>query len=159
MEGFAFGAIAAVILGASQILAALAIGESGSHVFRLWGSVLLSERAMSQPDVGAALLGGVVVLVLYGVLVGALYGLVLSLMSDAWRTSWARQLAMGGGAGLFAYLLVYQLVARSAFPWFMDEPQVTAAVLFILFFGLPLGALYLIGERSARSLSIIPSAT
>ena len=73
---------------------------------------------------------------------GLVYGIVNAwVREDTQQNPWA-QAALGTLFGAALYAVHFQLIARAAYPWFLDVPQYPQLAMHALAFGLPLGLIY-----------------
>lgn len=155
-EGALFGLVAGIILGVAEVIAAAAMGVKALQPIRMFASVVLGQEALTTTSLAGALVAGIVVHLVLSTLFGALYGMVNATFSKETETSYARQAGLGllFGAGL--WIVNFQIIARIAYPWFLDETsQGLQVVLHAVAFGLPLALMYTLAERRVQ----MPHAT
>lgn len=144
------------VLFASAVLLAL----GGEVATRLAASVLLGSAALepARLDVWGAITVALPVHVTLSALLAALHRRLHAAMPAALRVSARAQAVAGGLFGLLVYLVNVQLIARRAYPWFLDAPQLRLAALHALLFGLPLGLLAAIASRERARVKLAPAA-
>jgi hypothetical protein len=157
LEGIGFGLIAGVIMAIAMVIGFAAVGEPPINVFRLISSLVLGQQALTNTTPGDAIAVGTIVHLCISALFGVIYGLLCSSLTRDWQVDWARQAGLGAGYGAAIYLLNWQLIARGRFPWFLDTPQFLVFAVHVLFYGLPLGLMYVAAERRAHHLPMGPT--
>lgn len=127
--------------------AALTLGPAES--VRLAASVLLGEHALDDAlDLGAAITMALLAHPVLAGLFGWLYGALHGSMVPAARVRSDLQALAGVLFGIGLWFVDVQLVARLAYPWFVDDvSQLGLAALHALFFGLPLGLFFAAAAR------------
>jgi hypothetical protein len=150
-EGIAFGLITGVVFAAVEMAAAAGAGESPIMPLRMFASVVLGREGLSPvtPDGTAALVGGVTHLAL-SALFGVIYGVFNARLTPRTQTHWLRESLIGVLYGAGLYLVNIQLIARVAYPWFLEQPQLPSLLAHAFLFGLPLGLLFAKAERRVR---------
>ena len=88
---------------------------------------------------------------------GLIYCLITARTSETTKRSWGTQAGIGALYGMALWLVNFQIVARIAYPWFLDAPQTAQAMLHALFFGLPLGLAYAGAGRRLRPIRRAPT--
>lgn len=147
-EGIGFGLLAGVIFAVVQIIAAVAMGMSALEPMRMFASVLFGAAAL-QFGPGAALIAGGIIHLVLAAIFGVVYGLINARLPLEAHTNAGTQVVLGLVYGAALWLVTYQIIARVAYPWFLDANQLAQFLLHAIFFGLPLGLLYAAGERRA----------
>lgn len=151
-EGLTAGLVAGVVLACAEVIAAGAMGMPIETPFRMFASLGLGQEAM---DAGATSLGEVVLvggIVHFGLsaLFGLGYGLFNLVIPERKRDSGWAQAGLGVTYGAALFLVNFHVIARVAYPWFLDAPQTLQLGLHALAFGLPLGVLYAASEHAVR---------
>ncbi|MCX4243472.1 hypothetical protein OEB96_22765 [Paraliomyxa miuraensis] len=141
----------------AEIIAAMAAGLRPLLPLRMAASVVIGPEALTTTTVAGAIVAGVVVHLLASTLFGAIYGLVNSSFSQETETSYARQAGLGMLYGVALWIATFQIIARIAYPWFLDTSQGLQVVLHALTFGLPLALMYALAERRVQL--VRPQAT
>lgn len=136
LAGVCAGVIAgAVYLVAQSILAGTVSGDTWLPLRRIC-AILLGDDVLSGADFGMEL-AGIGLLVHFAVSI--VYGRFVDLaVRDA---PLAKATVVGGFVGLALYLVVFELVAQFAFPWFRNSPDGITAMDHVLF-GVICGAAY-----------------
>jgi len=147
--GVMSGLLAGVILACVEVIATAGVGQSALSPFRMAASIVLGRQALEAASVGTVLIVGVVVHLILSALFGILYGLVVSGMSTSNREDSFRQSLAGFMFGAALWLVNFQLIARLAYPWFLDTNQVLQVIAHAVFFGVPLGLICAAAERQA----------
>jgi hypothetical protein len=158
LEGIGFGLIAGLIMAIAMVIGFAAVGEPPINVFRLISSLVLGQEALTQTSAANAVAIGTITHLVIAAFFGLIYGLLNSSFPSDWQTDWAKQSGLGAGYGAIIYILTFQLIARGRFPWFLDYPQFLIFVIHVLFYGLPLGLMYVAAERRAHHLPMGPTA-
>ncbi len=148
-EGLGYGVAAGVIFGAAEMVISASMGVSPVVPLRMFASVVTGQGALTADTVAILAVGVVTHLAL-----SALFGLIFAvLVAGLFRGSIGRlgaQAALGLAYGALLYAVDFQVIARIAYPWFLDVPQLQALIKHALFFGLPLGLMLGITERAVR---------
>jgi hypothetical protein len=117
--------------------------REGIEVGILAGLVLATAELIAGPVTANELLRiGIPIHLGLSAAFGLIYGLINSQVSeDVQQNPWA-QAAIGIAFGAAIYALDFQGVARFAYPWLLDVPQLPQLAMHALAFGLPLGLIY-----------------
>jgi hypothetical protein len=78
---------------------------------------------------------------------GALYSVFLSYRARETQTGFAREAGMGMLYGLVLWAFNFYIVAPALFPWFLQAPPLTQALLHATCYGLPLGMMFAAATR------------
>jgi hypothetical protein len=116
----------------------------------VWG-----EAAISSTSLGAVIFVGGIAHLALSAIFGGIYGLGDAQFSERTRRSYGSQVIYGLLFGAALWFVNFQIIARLAYPWFLDVPQVLAMVKHALFYGLPLGIAYAASERHAARRLVI----
>jgi hypothetical protein len=143
------GIAAGIVFALVQMAESAVAGEPALTPLRLFGSVVLGQAALNVTFGFVAIAGAVVHLVLSATY-GAIYGALNARVPPRRRRSVADQALAGLVYGTAIWLVNFQLIARFAYPWFLDEPQDLEWMTHALFFGLPLGLMYAAVARLTR---------
>ncbi len=144
--GIGFGLIAGIIFAVGEVVLALAMGMPALEPFRMFASVVFGAGALEFGPWAALIGGGIVHLVLAG-LFGLIYGLINTRLPLEAHTNAGTQTVLGLVFGAAIWILNFQIIARVAYPWFLDLPQFMQFLLHAVLFGVPLGLLYAAAER------------
>jgi hypothetical protein len=147
-EGIGFGLIAGAIFIVAWMLASVAAGQSAMGPFRMSAGVLFGAGALDY-GAGSALLAGALVGIVLSAIFGAIYGLINARLPLDAHTNTGTQAVLGLVYGAVVWLVMMQIIARIAWPWFLDMNQLLMFILHVAFFGLPLGLMYAASERRA----------
>jgi hypothetical protein len=147
-EGVGFGLIAGAVFAAVWMLASAAAGQSPVAPLRMAAGVVFGTGALDF-GAGTAVIAGVIVGAVLSALFGLIYGLINSRIPLGSHTSWGTQAVLGLIYGAVVWLVMIQIIARIAWPWFLDANQLLQFVLHTVFFGLPLALMYAASERRA----------
>lgn len=146
-EGLISGLIAGAVFAMAEVIVAAVMGMSPLMPFRMFASVVFGRGALDGMSIGLAfVLGGIVHFVLSSVY-GMIYGWFTNRLSSENRASWARQGAIGVVYGIVLWVVNFQIIARLAYPWFLEANQVLQALVHALFYGLPVGLVTCAAER------------
>ena len=148
-EGVGFGVIAGVIFAVMEIIAAAAMGMPLLMPLRMFASVLLGQDAMMTANLSSVVAVGVIAHLALSAIFGAIYGLLDARLPGQTQRSYGRQAIYGLLFGAALWFVNFQIIARIAYPWFLDAPQFLQVALHAICFGLPLGLFYAAGERRA----------
>jgi hypothetical protein len=148
-DAVAGGVVAGLPFCAVEILFAAIAGRPPLVPFRYAASLLMGPSAFHVSPVMAVTVG-----VLLHLGLCSAYGGIYSLVSPARPHAGdvQRNTEFGRGA-LFAFLLWlfnFQIVARSAYPWFMQLSQPLQAVVHVVFFGVPLAVMKISSRRRPK---------
>lgn len=149
-EGIGFGLLAGAIFGAMEVVAAAAMGDPPLMPVRMFASTVLGQSALMETPASTAIPVGLIAHVVLSAIFGLTYGLFNAQLSDDTETSYGRQAGLGVLFGGVLWFVNFQIIARIAYPWFLDAPQGLQAMMHAVFFGLPLGLMYAAGERRAH---------
>ncbi|MFW5739483.1 MAG: hypothetical protein ACOC1F_03865 [Myxococcota bacterium] len=155
-EGIGFGILAGLIFALVEIIAAAAMGNPVFGPFRMFASIVLGSAALQTVSLGTAIIVGSFVHVVLSGLFGLAYGLFNSRLSTETETSWSRQVLLGLAFGGLVWLVNFQIIARIAYPWFLNAPQFLQLVMHALFFGVSLAIMY---AAAARRVQHLPGVT
>jgi small-conductance mechanosensitive channel len=148
-EGIGFALIAGAIFTAVWIIAAAATGQSPLSPIRTIASVFFGASAFDF-GAGTAILAAALVGVVLSAIFGAIYGLINARLPLEAHTNVGTQAVIGLVFGAALWLVMVQIIARFAFPSYLEETnQLGQFLLHTLFFGLPLGLFYGSAERRA----------
>jgi hypothetical protein len=75
------------------------------------------------------------------------------------QTSGWSQAAIGIIYGVALHVVNFHVIARAAYPWFLDANQYMQLVMHALAYGLPLGLLYALAERRAHPIGRMAATT
>lgn len=156
-EGAGLGLIAGLLFAIVEMLASAAMGAPAWMPLRMFASVVLGQDALTTTSLGTAVVVGTITHLVLAALFGFIYGLLCSGLSSESRTNTARQSALGLLFGTALWLVNFQIIARLAYPWFLDTNQVAQWLMHALAYGLPLGLMLAGSER--RVLRVRPAAT
>lgn len=145
-EGIGFGLLAGIIFAVAEVIAAVAMGMPALEPFRMFASVLFGAGALEFGP-GAALIAGAIIHLILAAIFGVIYGLINTRLPLEAHTNWGSQIVLGLVYGAALWLVTFQIIARIAYPWFLETNQLAQFLLHAIFFGLPLGLLYATGER------------
>jgi hypothetical protein len=148
-EGVGYGIVAGVIFAAMEIVAAVAMGMPAAMPMRMFASVVWGGTAMSTASFGTVIFVGGIAHLALSAISGGIYGLGDALFSAHTRKSYGSQIVFGLLFGAAVWFVNFQIIARLAYPWFLDAPQGLQLAMHSLFFGLPLGVMYAAAERHA----------
>lgn len=149
-NGLGLGMAAGGVLLVAEVIAAVAGGESVLTPLRLASSVLLGQQGLTGL-LGASVVVGLLFHFILSAALGLAYTSINKRLSPEGRTSLARQAAVGMLFGVAVWLVNFQIIARLLYPWFLGPSQLVQVLLHALFFGLPLGVLFAVGEQQRRA--------
>lgn len=149
-EGAGYGVIAGTAFAVAQVISALVQGQSVETPFRMFAGIMLGDSAFNGTSAALAIFVGAVVLVALSAAFGFFYGVYNSALSSETRRSWNRQAMLGVLYGFMLWLVNFQFFARAHYPWFLEGPQGPQLAILTLFYGLPLGLMYVAAERRTR---------
>lgn len=152
-----FGLLAGAILVVFEILVALIVGDGATRPLRQYASVVLQEDALTHSAPGIAVAVGLAVHLAVSAAWAVLFRLLGGGFGPGVQVSWAYQLLAGAVLGFVVYFIDYQIIGRLAFPWLLEQDQLTALVLRVLFYGMPLGTLFFFGTRRDKSIVLTAS--
>jgi hypothetical protein len=130
------------------MLASVAAGQSAMGPFRMAAGVFFGSGAL-QFGAGSALLAGALVGIVVSAVFGVIYGLINARLPLEAHTNTGTQAVLGLVFGAAVWLVMIQILARIAWPWFLEANQLLQFILHAVFFGLPLGLMYAASERRA----------
>jgi hypothetical protein len=130
----------------AQTVAMAAAGTPGATPLRLFATIVAGEMPLTRVSSAWALVGLVVHFGL-SIAFGAVYGALNTSTTEARREDYAVQAGTGAAYGLALWLFNFQIVARLAYPWFLETPQLVQAILHVVFFGVPLALVFAGAER------------
>lgn len=148
-EGIGYGIVAGIIFGTTEIVASAIMGNPAVMPLRMFASVVWGQAAMSTPSVGSVILVGGLAHLALSAIFGGIYGLGDALFSAQTRKSYGIQIVYGLLFGIALWFVNFQIIARAAYPWFLDAPQGLQLAMHAVFYGLPLGIMYAASERHA----------
>ena len=157
-DGVGFGITAGMVLAMAHMAEAVATGFPALSPYRLYASAFVGRYALDELTIGAATFVGLAVHLTLAAIFGAAYMLLVSRRSLETRIGWLRQAGMGLLFGLGLWVVNVQLIARAFYPWFLDEPQVSLALLHAVAFGLPVALMSVVAERRDRMVPVTPAA-
>src|SRR3954470_18894885 len=121
-ETSVLGIAAGIPFAIAQMAVAVVTGLPALTPFRLFASIVLGQAALSLPLGFAAIAGAAVHLVL-SMAYGAIYGALNEAVLSERRVRLAGQAFAGLLYGTLIWLVDVQLIARAAYPWFLEAPQ------------------------------------
>ena len=142
-----YGVAAGIVMALVEVIASVAGGLGPLLPFRMAASVVLGDGALGRTSTGVAFVVGLLVHMVLSAIFGLIYGALNARGSQATRVSWGRESVLGLIYGLAIWLVDFQIIARSAYPWFLGTAQFLQAITHALFYGLPLTLMYVMGER------------
>jgi hypothetical protein len=145
--GAAAGVLAGIVFVIMLVVSAAMNEQNPFAPLGMFASLLLGRQAFTAPS-SDALLVGTLVTVFLSTLYGTVFAFLNLRLSESRRIDWGFQAVLGGAYGAVLWLVNFQGFSRLLFPWLADAPQLVLLVSHVLFFGLPLGLLYAIFERS-----------
>ncbi len=148
------GLLAGVVFGIAQIAGAALADASPVLPIRMAASVVMGPAALTTSALEAAVAAGVVTHLVLGSLFGLFFGIANMRSGAHVRTDPGRQGVYGIFFGILLWLVNFQLIARAAYPWFLDTPQLLQAVMHALFYGLPLGVTYAATEKRVPAVAL-----
>lgn len=146
-EGALAGALAGIVFGLAQILAAAATGDPAVTPFRGAASLLFGAGGLDDLAAPTAIAVGSLIHLVLSLVFGWAFGLVSAALTADLRRSWFMGAVLGAAYGTLLWLVNFHAVARLAFPWLLALPQGTQWLLHAVFFGVPLGLLLASAER------------
>lgn len=149
-RGIIFGIIAGIVLGLVEIGGSAWGGLSAILPVRMSASILLGWAAIQNISDTIAWIAGVFIHLVLSAIFGLIFGWLNSGLSNAVRRNWPIQGILGMIYGFVLWLINFQLIARHLYPWYLGLAQGYQAVLFALFYGLPLGLMFAAAARSGR---------
>ncbi|HEY3359963.1 MAG TPA: hypothetical protein VGQ83_42320 [Polyangia bacterium] len=149
-QGALLGVLAGLAFALVEVLTSVARGHAPEVPLRMAASVVLGREALDP--LAPAVVRGVGILVHLGlsVVFGALYGAILPTLTGEVREGVTSQALVGLGFGVFLWLVNFQLIARTEYPWLLGTPQVTQAAIHAACFGLPIAMGFAAHERRLR---------
>lgn len=150
-EGIVFGLVAGLILGVAEIIAASAAGLRPLLPLRMASSIFIGQEALTTTTtLATAVIVGIIVHFVLSALFGAIYGLVNATFTPKTETDYARQTGLGLLFGAALWLVNFQIIARGAYPWFLETSQWLQLLMHAVFFGLPVALMYALAERRVQ---------
>lgn len=156
-EGVASGLIAGVIFMFAEIVAAAALGQPALTPFPMFASVVVGADAFAELSLAVAVLVGSLVHFVLSAVFGMGYQLIAARLPVETRRSWSRHAFLGAAYGFALWVANFQIIARLAYPWFAQTHAVIQIILHALFFGLPLGLLYVSVHRRSFGAQPLPA--
>lgn len=156
-EGIGLGIVAGIIFAMMEMIGSAVMGNPPLMPLHMFASLVMGMDAMEAQGTGVLILGAIVHLVLSAAF-GLVYGLVNARFSTKAQTSFGSQAGIGVLFGLALWFVNFQIIARIAFPWFLDAPQFLQALMHAAFFGLPLALMYAGAERRAHHFGHAPGS-
>lgn len=153
-EGLIFGVLAGIVLLLGELVVAAVARAPAIRPLQMAASVLLGRGAFALESDHAAVPGGAVHLAL-SALFGLGYSQLMRRASIETTRNYGREALFGVAFGVALWVINFQLIARAAFPWFLDASQPVQAVMHALFFGLPLGLMVAASEKRVAPLSTL----
>ena len=154
-EGIGLGIVAGVIFAIAEVIAAMAMGMSAIAPFRMFASIVWGPGAMASESLGAVVLLGVIVHLALSAAFGAIYGLLDSGLPERTQRNSGKQAVLGLAFGAVLYLVNFQIIARIAYPWFLEAGQGLQLALHAITYGLPLGLMYAAAERRVTTRPLV----
>lgn len=139
LEGVYAGFVAGLAFGAVELLASALPGPL--LPFRMAASVALGRDALGGPAAGPLVVGLITHLALSSLFGLAFAALNLRLSAES-RRSFGFQSGLGLLFGLALWLVNFQAIGRTFYPWFLEVPQFQQALMHGACFGLPLALAY-----------------
>ncbi len=136
------GIVAGIIFGLVEMAATAARSSPISMPLRMFASIIVGSQALQDMPLASMAVLGIVVHLVLSAIFGLIYGLAMRAFPPATRVSYGAQTILGAGYGLLLWLVNFQLIARSAYPWFLSDAQGLQVVLHAVAFGIPLGLQY-----------------
>lgn len=146
-DGIVFGLVGGLILFATEILVAIATGQSPLMPVRMVSSIVLGSGALATPAIEKVVVVGVIVQSTLSAVYGLVCGVINARLWAMKRMTVCRQFAIGLAFGITLWLVNFQIVARVFYPWFLSASQLVQATLHAAFFGLPLTLMLDAAER------------
>lgn len=146
-SALAYGVVAGIFMAVVEMIVAAAQGVSLLLPFRLFASILMGEAALAETPASSTVIVGLFTHVVLSGLFGVIYAALSRSLSPASRVSWGVQAGIGLAFGLALWLVNFQIIARAAYPWFLDANQVVQAIVHAACYGLPLALLVAATER------------
>ena len=146
-EGLGFGVVAGILFGIAEMAAAAMMGDPPTMPLRMFASVVLGQSALTSPDITMVAAVGIAAHLALSAIFGLVYGILAASTSTETQTSWGRQTLLGVLFGIGLWFVNFQVIARVAYPWFLDAPQFLQMAMHALLFGLPLSLMYARAER------------
>lgn len=147
-EGAGYGLVAGMIFGVMEVIGAALMGNPALMPVKMFASVVVGKDAMMATRAGILLLGVVAHLALSAVF-GVVYAGIDAAIARKKITSYGAQASLGLAYGVALWFVNFHIIARFAYPWFLEAPQFLQAMMHVLFFGLPLGLFIAATERRA----------
>lgn len=147
-RGACAGLVGGLVFGVMEIVAAAAMDQPPVMPVRMFASVLLGRDALTTSSLGAIWAVGVAAHFAIAALWGLLFAGVARSLSPQARASVGGEAVLGLVWGTLVWLLNFHVIARIAYPWFLDTPQGLQWLLHALFYGLPVGLSYALQERA-----------
>ncbi len=137
------GLAGAAVFAVMMMIAASTAGDSAWKPWQLFASVATGRSALQATGV-QTLFTGLVVHVLLSLFFAFMWAAVVRRLPLDVRESWGTHSAAAMIYGLVIWLVNYQLIARFAFPWFLDRTNgFVQAMIHAFGFGLPLAVVML----------------
>ena len=141
------GIVAGAIMAGLEMVISLVGGHHIFLPFRYAASVVMSQHAFDAGWPVVILLGGIV-----HFSIATMYAFAFGVFNTQvpWRSRiWgAREGLLGMAFATFIWLLDFQVIARSFYPWMLDHSQVMQWWLHVVGFGFPLGLLFAAREKT-----------
>ncbi len=157
-EGIGYGLIAGAIFAVVWMLGSVAMGQPALTPFRLSAGVFFGAGALEFGTWGA-FLGGALVGLVVSAIFGAIYGLINARLPLESHVNMGTQTVLGLVFGAAVWVLMFQIIARAAWPWLLEPNQLGMFILHAVFFGLPLGLMFAAAERRAMPHGAVPQPT
>ncbi|RJP74662.1 MAG: hypothetical protein C4524_12645 [Candidatus Zixiibacteriota bacterium] len=154
-QGALFGFFAGILFGSVEIVASGIQGIVVLQPMRYAAGVVLGETAFTLPPLPAAVIGIAVHLAL-SALFGLIYGWIMAGMPREIRSRWRTQAPLGAFYGFMLWLVNFQIIARIAYPWFLDTAHWPQFILHAVFYGLPLAYMFAEGQRKVLPEQEVP---
>jgi hypothetical protein len=111
---------------------------------------------MTTAATGTAVLVGSLVHLVLSIAYGIVFAAFFAILAPETRKSFGGEAAIGAFYGTLLYLVNLQIIARLAFPWFLEANQLLQWVLHAVTYGLPLGLAFAASERRAAPIFRVP---
>jgi hypothetical protein len=137
-EGVIGGLVAGLFFAASELLGAALAGLGPGVPWQLSASLLLGGSQVSAPIRFAQFFIGGAVHFGLAALFGLVFGAISAALGKRRRNSYGFMLTAGAFYGALLWVVNFQVVARLAFPWFLEITPASQFALHVLAYGVPL---------------------